>query len=292
MDRPVRKVDTQLLYLAPGSFVNRRFVSQGREVNTGRYEPHPVSIGDARPFQDQFDLDVHGFTLAAHESRVNDFMDAGEVERIYPEEAQALVRELTGADAVVVRGWMVRTSGDIPRRESPTGYRHHGGVQPPAEEVHVDFSPECARALAAATFEEAFPGARPYRRFLITSLWRTFSPPPQDWPLALCEGGSVAADEGTPNALVVVDKIPDRETMVGDWPEEELSVTAHIFHHNPAHRWWYFSGMTRDEVVLLKFYDSDHDRAWRVPHTAFFDSSVERANVRRSIELRSVAYFY
>jgi hypothetical protein len=49
--------------------------------------------------------------------------------------------------------------------------------------------------------------------------------------------------------------------------------------------------MHRDEVILLKFYDSDHRRAWRVPHTAFFDTSVEDARPRQSIEVRSVAYF-
>jgi hypothetical protein len=291
MSQPVRTVDTELYYLAPGTFVNRRFVSQGREVNTGRYEPYPVRIGDARPLQDQFRLDAHGFVLARHVSRVEDFLDPAEVDRVYPGEAEVLVRHLTGADQVVVRGWMVRTSGDIHKRESMSGYRHRSGIQPPAGEVHVDFSPECAEALAAATYAEAFPGAPPYRRFMITSLWRAFSPPPQDCTLALCEGSTVGADEGVSNALVVVDEIPDCDTMVGDWPEEELTVTAHVFHYSPQHRWWYFSGMTRDEVLLLKFHDSNRGRAWRVPHTAFFDSSAKGAHVRQSIELRSVAYF-
>ncbi|MEJ2089689.1 MAG: CmcJ/NvfI family oxidoreductase [Gammaproteobacteria bacterium] len=290
MSQPLQAVDTELMYLAPGSFVNRRFVCQGQEVNTGRYEPYPVRIRDARPLRDEFTLDSHGFVLADHESRVQDFLDPAEVDHIYPAEAETVIRKLTGADKVVLRGWMVRTSADIPK-ENVTDYRHQGGVQPPAAEVHVDFSPECAERMARSTYEQMFPGDAPYQRFLITSLWRTFSPPPQDCPLALCDAGSVSAEEGTPNALVVVDEIPDYDAMVGDWPEEELTIQASIFRYSPEHRWWYFSGMNRDEVLLFKFHDSDHQRPWRVPHTSFFNSSAAGARTRQSIEVRSVAYF-
>jgi hypothetical protein len=290
MSTAVHSVDTELFYLAPGSFVNRRFVSAGEEVNTGQYQAYPVKIHDGRALQHQFDLDTHGFLLADHTSKVDDFFDNNEVEAVYPTEAQALIKQLTGADKVVLRGWMVRTSAKIERRQVE-GYRHHGGVQPPAGEVHVDFSQSSAERMARHTYLKAFPDAPPYQRFMITSLWRAFSPPPQDCPLAVCDGRSVNDAEGTPNTLVVVDEIPDYDTMVGDWPEEKLGPSASIFHHNPDHRWWYFSQMRRDEVILLKFYDSDHSKAWRVPHTAFFDSSAEDPQPRQSIELRSVAYF-
>jgi hypothetical protein len=50
--------------------------------------------------------------------------------------------------------------------------------------------------------------------------------------------------------------------------------------------------MTRDEVALFKFYDSDRSRAWRVPHTSFFDPTYPNAKPRQSIEFRTVAYFF
>ena len=68
-------------------------------------------------------------------------------------------------------------------------------------------------------------------------------------------------------------------------------MAAAIFPYSPQHRWWYFSRMTRDEVVLLKFHDSDRSRALRVPHTAFHDTSLPGANPRHSIEFRSFAFF-
>jgi hypothetical protein len=288
----IRTVDAQISYLAPGSSINRRFVAPGAEVNTGTYAMHRVRIRDGRSVTSPFSLDVEGFVLAEHRSSVADFRDAKEVDAAYPPEVVEVVRRLTGADRVVLRGWMVRTAGELPQQTSkPVGYRHHGGVQPPASEAHVDFTPATAAAVASRTYAESFPGTKPYSRFIAASLWRTFSPPPQDWPLALCDASSVGANEGAPNALVIVDEIPDRETMLGDLPAEKTAITAAIFHYNPNHRWWYFSNMTRDEVVLLKFHDSDPDRARRVPHTAFHDTSLPGAHPRESIEVRVVAYF-
>ncbi len=49
--------------------------------------------------------------------------------------------------------------------------------------------------------------------------------------------------------------------------------------------------MNPDEVIFIKFHDSDHSRAWRAPHTAFRDTSRPDANERRSMEYRAVAYF-
>jgi hypothetical protein len=73
-------------------------------------------------------------------------------------------------------------------------------------------------------------------------------------------------------------------------PDADQPAAA-IFKYSPDHRWWYFSKMTRDEVILLKFHDSDHSVAWRTPHTAFWDTSFPDRKVRASIECRSVAFF-
>ena len=286
-----RSVKVQLNYLEPGSVVNRRFVAPGVEVNTGTYRPYPVEIRDARPDPDRFTLDRHGFVLARHQSQVRDFMDKAEVDGKYTDEVVAQVRSLTGASHVIPQGWMVRTPEDQPARKKVVGYQHSGSIQPPAGEAHVDFTPQFAEVMARQRFASEFPDAPPYRRFIATSLWRCFSEPPQDWPLALCEAASVAPDEGEPNRLVVVDEIPDAAGQLAPIPGEESLPAAAIFHHSPAHRWWYFSNMTRDEFVLFKFHDSQAGVALRVPHTAFFDPSFPDARPRRSIEFRSLAYF-
>lgn len=286
-------VEATINYLSDGSFINRRFVAPGIEANTGSYEPHIVSIHDARAAREPANLNSHGFELASRPSAVRDFFDKPQVDALYPGEVIETVKALSGADVVIPMGWMVRTSGDLSaqRRQKVVGYQHQGGLQPPAGEAHVDMMPERAEALATALYDKAHPDGRPFRRFIASSLWRTFSPPPQDYPLALCDGRSVRADEGVPNTMIVVDELPDLQAQLAPIADEANMPAAAIFRYDPAHRWWYYPNMTRDEVLMFKFHDSDNSKAWRTPHTAFHDASRPEAHIRESIEFRTVAYF-
>ncbi|MGH8229235.1 MAG: CmcJ/NvfI family oxidoreductase [Steroidobacteraceae bacterium] len=287
-----RSVEAEIVYVAPGSFINRRFVAPGVEHNTGRYEPHRVRIRDARPIADHFKLDTHGFALVRHRSSVANFFDKDEVEAVYPGEVERAVQEITGATRVAALGWMARTSGDLSRFARPrSGYNHRGGVQPPAGEAHVDTAPDRADRMAEATYRRVFPEGKGYSRYVFSSFWRAFSDPPQDMPLAVCDARSVRPDEGTTNTMFVVDALPDEAAMLGEMPNEDTVPGAAIFHYNPAHRWWYFSSMTRDEALIVKFHDSDRSRALRTPHTAFHDPSFPDAKERCSIEFRTIAYF-
>ena len=60
-----------------------------------------------------------------------------------------------------------------------------------------------------------------------------------------------------------------------------------------AHRWLYAPDMSRDEVLLLKCYDSLRDgRARFMPHTSFQDPNAPAdMNPRESIELRTLVFF-
>jgi hypothetical protein len=187
---------------------------------------------------------------------------------------------MSGADFIVPMSGQIRTSG----LTSAT-------MQPPAAEAHVDFTTKTAGKLAERLYYANRPDGAGYTRFICFSLWRALTPPPQDMPLALCEGGSVRDDEGTHNTKVDVDELPVGDAMFADVPGEEDMVAATIFHHSPDHRWWYFPDMREDEVIFIKFHDSDHSRAWRAPHTAFRDTSRPDATERRSIEFRGIAYF-
>ena len=44
-----------------------------------------------------------------------------------------------------------------------------------------------------------------------------------------------------------------------------------------------------DRVVQPTY--GGHARAWRVPHSAFHDATVQAAQPRHSIEFRTIAYF-
>jgi len=295
IEESVRSVQAQLNYLLPGTDLNRRFVSAGVEVNTGKYGPFEMTIRDGRAIRDHFSLGSHGFTLLNAPTQVRDFGDTDEVEAKYHAEVERYVQAATGADFVHAMGWMIRTSGDVASRQKKRAegeaYTHRAGVQPPAGEVHVDTDPARQEKAAQRAYAKLRPDGPGYKRFLITSFWRSFSPPPQDCPLAVCDGRSVRDDEGTPNTLWVVDKIPDDLFAPMPVADADNPIAAAIFRHNPDHRWWYFSNMVKDEALLFKFHDSSRIAPWRVPHTAFWDSSLPGAQARESIECRSIAFF-
>jgi hypothetical protein len=288
-----RQVETMIRFVDPGDFVTRRYVRAGAEINTGTYSDHRVIVRDAMPIRDHFELDVHGFRIATQPTAVKDFHDKDEVDRLYEAEVERHVQALTGADKVVARGWMLRTSADLTDRATKKveGYQHTGGIQPPAGEAHVDLNTATAQRMAAATYKKHFPDGPGYRRFLISSYWRTFSPPPQDVPLAVCDGRTSFAGEEKSNTLFIVDEFPEGEALTAPVEGEDTMLAASIFSYSPQMRWWYFSNMGADDALLFKFHDSDHSRTWRCPHTAFHDPSFADANIRESIEVRSVAFW-
>jgi len=288
-----RETRALIRYVDPGDFVTRRFVSAGKEMNTGTYSGHECVIRDGMPIRDHFTLDTHGFVIRKQPSAVKDFHDKASVEELYEREVERHIQEITGADKVFARGWMIRTSADLTQEAAKKveGYTHSGGIQPPAGEAHVDLNTATAWRMAEATYAKNCPDGPGFKRFLISSYWRTFSPGPQDVPLALCDGRTSFGGEEKSNTLFIVDDFPSEADAQNPIPGEENMMAASIFSYNPAMRWWYFSNMDADDALFFKFHDSDHSVTWRCPHTAFHDSSFANAKIRESIECRSVAFW-
>lgn len=293
LEESARQTTATMRYVDPGDFVTRRYVCSGAELNVGTYSDHQVVMRDGMPIRDHFTLDKHGFMIAKVPSAVQDFHDKEQVEALYESEVEAAVKRLTGADKCVARGWMLRTSADLTEiaKKKVENYDHRGGLQPTAGEAHVDTNTYTAQRMAQATYEKCFPDGPGFKRFLVSSFWRTFSPPPQDVPLALCDGRTSLVGEEKNNTLFIVDEFPQGDALTAPVEGEEQMLAATIPSYHPDHRWWYFSNMEADDALLFKFHDSDHSRTWRCPHSAFFDGSVPNANIRESIECRSVAFW-
>lgn len=288
-----RLAPARIRYLGDGDYVTRRYVSQGAEMNTGDYFDYDCVVRDGMPMRDHFTLDGHGFTLGKHRSAIMDFHDRAAVDTSYLQEVEALVTRLCGASRTAAQGWMIRTSADLTARskEKVAGYQHTGGIQPPAGEAHVDYNEATGRRAAARIYADRFPDGPGYNRYICFSLWRTFSPGPQDWPLAVCDGRTVTDEETASNTLFVVDEFPTGDALTAPVEGEDQMIAATIFRHRDRHRWWYFSNMASDDVLLFKFQDSDHSVTWRCPHTAFHDTSLPDARIRSSIEVRCIAFF-
>jgi hypothetical protein len=113
-------------------------------------------------------------------------------------------------------------------------------------------------------------------RYAVFNVWRAFSGPPQDVPLALCDTRSVAP----------------RDKQYCEITLGELTWENITYYHNEAHRWWYCPDMTRDEAYVFRSFDSAPGHAEQVPHSAFVNESCPAsAPPRASIELRVFAFF-
>lgn len=237
-------------------------------------DPRRVRIEDARSRDAAPRLDREGIAIVPHSSGVRDFRDAAEVAARHPAEIEQLIQELSGADAVSVTGAGVLRFGE----RSPDSGRLNNSR--PARFIHID----CSDATAAAFAERSRPKGitRPIRRFAHYNVWRTFSPPPQDVPLALCDARTVERRD-----LVPADAVFDVKGQP-EWSFEGL-----VIRFNPRHRWIYFSGMTRDEVIVFKTNDSSAGEPSQVPHSAFDDPSCPSGVPPRcSIEMRACAYWF
>jgi len=244
-----------------------------------KLELHEVEIHNARLVPNEPSLEREGFILAEHRTEVSDFRNADAVQTIYAEEIRRLVLEVTGADHVEVTGGGVLRFGE----SSAESKGRDNSL--PARFIHVDISEETA-ALFAGQREQKHPGEyAQYRRYAHYNVWRTFSPPPQDVPLALCESASVE-----PQDLIRATAYFDAVDKPGAPPL--FGFEGFLLRYNPRHRWFYFPDMDQDEALVFKTFDSDYTHPCFVPHTAFDDPSCP-AGVppRASIEMRAVAFF-
>jgi len=267
-------VEAPLRYLADDKQVAAYVASvAGGPVpaHEGNYATHLVSIHNGRTRAGGFSLDREGFCLVAHSSAVGDFYDDAEIAAAYEDEVRALVREATGAARVEIF--------DHTRRSPSPDLREALSIREPASTVHNDYTADSAPRRLRDHFQNAPEEAEVLlgRRFAVINVWRAMRGPVRTAPLAFCDAASVAAGD-----LVAVErKARDR---IG---EIQLAL------HNPAHRWFYFPGMTMDEAALIKTYDSATDgRARFTIHTAFDDpTAAADAPPRESIETRCFVFF-
>jgi hypothetical protein len=269
----VRTVEGKVNYAVDNGGVNR-FHAKDSSLDNFSYDPRTVSITDGRTLGDQPNLEREGFALLRMPSAVEDFRNLDRVMAIHPGEITAFIAGVTQADEVVVAGPPALRFGD---RATARDRAAHSKT---ARLIHSD-----TYETASNTFTAQY-NPHPERRIARCehhNIWRTFSRPPQDLPLALCDFRSVSPD----------DIIRAEAAFDNDQGEVTWTFEAMIFRYDPAHRWVFFSDMTRDEVLVFKRHDMDRSHPWFVPHTAFEDPSAPAdAEPRASIEIRTISYWY
>jgi hypothetical protein len=281
----VASVEAEINYVRnppPPDGPKLEFVTSNEEHNTMVTQPgRVVTITNARPITTH--LDREGFVLVRHTSAVDDFhrvqQDAG-VEQICLDETAALLEALTGASRVIAQSVKKRYGesatellAPLPNAK-PARYPHADNTDPSATEL-VELMDRFLPDLDLQAFS----------RYALYNVWRPFSPPPQDFPLAVCDGRTISpADE------VVVVAVTEEVDAQGQLSHIVHDTTGYLY--NPDHRWCYFPDMTIDEVIVFKSHDSDPTRTSRVPHSAFTDPTCPPGvPTRASVEVRALALF-
>lgn len=240
------------------------------DPKTGSYEMKEITIHDGRPFADKLDMEVQGYEFLKSDTAVTDFTDDKQVTEIYYPELEKLLLEVTGAKRVLIFDHTIRI-GDPEKREAL-------GVRDPVRSAHNDFTDNSAPArvrdlLPADEAEELLT-----RRFTSVNVWRPLTGPVKTDPIAICAWDSIDAK----------DMIP-AERNYGNRIGGILNLS-----YNPDQKWTYFPDMERDEVILLKCYDSERDgRARWTAHAAFEDPNGPDPSLpaRESIEVRTLIFY-
>jgi hypothetical protein len=234
----------------------------------GTLDPHKVVIRNGRPYADRFALEQDGFRFVRHDTRVQSFFDADEVRRVYYPGMEALIKKESGASRVVVFDHTVRTADDA--------FREEHKLREPVRRAHNDYTewsgPQRVRDLLPDEADELLK-----RRFAIIQVWRPIRLPVESFPLAIADARSLKPS----NMVISERRYPNR---VG----QTYAIT-----YDPAHRWFWFPHMARNEAIVFKVFDSLQDgRARWTAHSAFDDPTAPpNARPRESIEIRTLAFF-
>ena len=243
---------------------------------------HEVQICDIRPLVNQISLDQSGFqlvgycglTIEALSRSKFDETDLNARSSNYHADMAALIRSQTGARNVVPL-----RNGLFLRRQKK---KQQEGERVASTFAHVDFSAQSARDFVLVAMAwEGIHEIDPYTRLVVIQSWHVLTPPPQDYPLAFCDTSSVDSAD-----LFFIDYIPPPGRV-------DIRTESYAVAHNPAQRWYYFSDMTPNEVILFKGFDSmAEEYAGAPPHTSFRNAEASvTVTARASIEARFLCFF-
>jgi len=269
---PLPSIKALLTFMVPSSEKPQVLMSSNHaEANkrTGEFSAVPLSVADARALPSPPTLDREGFALVPHETRVRDFYDAGAISEAYYPEVVDLLRRVTGATEVHIFDHTLRVEDEAKRRVHETRL--------PVSVVHNDYTersgPQRVRDLLGLEKAERFMA----HRFAMVNVWRSFGPSAERFPLAAADGRTV----------------PTADYLAVDIVYHDRTGEIYQNAYSEGQRWYYFSEMRRDEVLLLKCFDTARDGRTRyTAHSGFANphASADTAP-RESIEVRTLLSF-
>ncbi|KAH6900127.1 hypothetical protein B0T10DRAFT_600440 [Thelonectria olida] len=226
-------------------------------------------IHDIRGNEAAFDLDKDAFQIIQDvpPSNETEFLDDKSIEeKYYPEVEQLLLDNIPGSNRIYIFDHTIR------RPDSK---------RTPVTRVHIDQTADATAQRVRRYFPDE-AGKLLQGRYRIVNVWRPLNKGPiESFPLAVASSASVEDQDVVP--------------VEHRYPDGYRGWTAAI-RQNPEQQWYYLSGMTGSERLLLECFDShslkpDSNIKGRVPHTAFEDPRTRAdAEGRQSIEVRALVF--
>jgi len=279
-DSSAKSISAEVPYLR--SELEQVFVEfTARILGDDTVERRAVQIRNGRTGAQPPSLEREGFQIARWPSRVvRERMDELTAEKPplqmpqayldYWDDTIPLIQKLSHArDVVPVHASTVRYSPRADKKKWMT----------PAGWAHLDYDPQEAEVQLKETLALAGREVRPFSRYVLYQGWRVLSDPPQDFPLAICDGRTVLASDIIPI---------DYHMNSGG---RDVNYRSRGSHYNAQHQWWYFPDMTIDEMLVFKGFDSASADATNTLHVAFEDTTAENPVPRASLETRYFALF-
>lgn len=229
-------------------------------TRNGVFETKPVLIRDARLLDTPRTLNANGFELVTSDTKLREDTAEKDVPSIVYPEIVALILKATGATDVMIFDHTIRSSDP---NDAERGVASH---------VHVDYTPvSFAEKLRIQGIDSD------NSRIVQINAWRPLSEPVFVSPLALADSQTVDQQDLVECDLIYLDRLGEIYEVA--W--------------SPAHHWFYYPHMMRNEVLLFKGFDSSSTQEVNVcPHTAFtHPNETSQMPPRRSIEFRAFAIY-
>jgi hypothetical protein len=251
-------------YIDPTSYTNstQPFVKPWAKVDgpgtSFKLTDRTRAVHDLRGQEANFSTDNAGFAVYNSPAKEKSFTDESKIREQYYPEVEALLREkLSGIRKVTIFDHTIRRrKKDAPRQ--------------PVQQVHIDQTPGAAEArvrrhLPADEVEDLLKG-----RYQIINVWRPIENIVTDFPLAMCDWRSTSPADAVKVDLLYPKRRDETQDDDDDRGKEVLpdpsSITSTVGYEikgetysvapNENHKFYYVNGITPDEAIFLKCFDS------------------------------------